>query len=158
MTAVTISGTFSKDERPNNGLEAIAQDLITNQLGRHVVIGIVQFAGATMAGPNEPLVPRAKFLAIEPLTDDAADQGRQILDQARKQRGLGLLAESLFDVPVDPGYREPAAEFDGQAPFPGTDPDDGGVPEPSAEELMAERREAKEREAREAEQDGGESS
>ncbi|MET8908366.1 hypothetical protein [Micromonospora sp. NPDC004551] len=137
MTAVTISGTFNKDERPNNGLETIAEDLIGNQLGRHVVVGIVQFAGASMAGPNEPLVPRVKFLAIEPLTADAADQGRQILDQARKLRGLGLIAETLFDAAADPVDQAddagPAAS--GEPIIPGTG-DDGPVSERKRDEWL----------------------
>ena len=138
MTAVTISGTFSKDERPNNGLEEIAQDLITNQLGRHVVVGIVQFAGASMSGPNEPLVPRVKFLAIEPLSADAADQGRQILDQARKLRGLGLIAETLFDAAADPDDRPPVDDgpaAGGEPTIPGAD-QDGPVSERRRDEWL----------------------
>lgn len=128
MTAVTISGTFSKDERPSNGLEEIAEEIVGNQLGRYVVIGIVQFAGASMAGPGEPLVPRVKFLALEPLFEDAADQGRQMLDQARKLRNLGPLAETLFDAAADPADR-PVDPDDGDPTIPGTDPDDGPVSE-----------------------------
>lgn len=120
MTAVTISGTFSKDERPQNGLEEISADLLKDQFARHVVVGVVQFAGANVPGPGEPTIPRVKFVAIEPLTDDAADQARQILDQARKQRGLDLVAQTLFDDPA------------------GSDDEDDGVPPPSGEELTAE--------------------
>lgn len=146
MTAVTISGTFSKDERPNNGLERIADDLISNQLGRHVVIGIVQFAGATIPGPGEPLSPRVKFLAIEPLADDAADQGRQMLDQARKLVNLGPVAETLFDAVadvddrpgVDPGPSAAGGNLPGadEPTIPGVDPDDGPVSERRRDEWL----------------------
>lgn len=91
MTAVTIAPTFGKNERPSNGLEAICASLIKDQLGRHFVVGVVQFAGSSRPGPNEPEIPRVKFLAIEPLVGDAAEQVSQILDQAREQRGLGLV-------------------------------------------------------------------
>lgn len=152
MTAVNLSGTWTKDERPNNGLEEIAQDLIAHQLRRHVVIGIVTFAGSTRPGPGEPESPRVKFLAIEPLFDDAAEQGRQMLDQARKLRNLGLLAESLFDVPAE--GPAPAADVprpgDGQPTIPGSDP----VPEASGAELLAEHREAREARKRKQGKDG----
>lgn len=98
MTAVTISGSFSKDSRPNNGLETISDELLSNQLGRHYVVGLVQFAGGSIPGPGEATVPRVKFVAIEPLAGDAADQARQILDQARKGRELGSVEETLFDA------------------------------------------------------------
>jgi len=147
MTAVTISGTFSKDERPNNGLERIAEELIRNQLGRHVVVGIVTFAGATIPGPGEPLSPRVKFLAIEPLSEDAAEQGRQMLDQARKLVSLGPVAETLFDAAADPvdrpqvddgpaaaGRNLPGAE---EPTIPGVDPgDDGPVSERRRDEWL----------------------
>ncbi|WP_435589588.1 hypothetical protein [Micromonospora aurantiaca (nom. illeg.)] len=146
MTAVTISGTFSKDERPNNGLERIADDLIRNQLGRHVVVGIVQFAGATIPGPGEPLSPRVKFLAIEPLCDDAAEQGRQMLDQARKLVNLGPVAETLFDAVADvddrpgadPGPHPAAGNLPGadEPTIPGVDPDDGPVSERRRDEWL----------------------
>lgn len=144
MTAVTIAPTFGKNERPSNGLEAICGQLITDQLGRHFVVGVVQFAGSSRPGPNEPEIPRVKFLAIEPLKDDAAEQVSQILDQARKERGLGL----VDDIPS-------VGELTGQAAFDfdGLDDDerevrlgpDGEheVPPPSGEEILAERAEAK---------------
>lgn len=118
MTAVTISGTFGKDERPQNGLETISDNLLADQFARHVVVGVVQFAGANLPGPGENLIPRVKFVAIEPLGDDAADQARQILDQARKLRGLDQIEATLFDHLADG--------------------DDDQVPEASGEELTAE--------------------
>jgi hypothetical protein len=147
-TPVTISGTFSKDSRPSNGLENISAELIKDQLGLHYVVGVIQFAGASVPGPNEPLVPRVKFLGIEPLKGTAADEAKRILDDARKTRGLGLMQDAL-----------PAADpLDGQQAFDFDGPDDGEprrvgevrlgpdgeheVPEASAEELLAEREEA----------------
>jgi hypothetical protein len=147
MTAVTISGTFGKNERPSNGLEEIADQLIKDQLGRHFVVGVVQFAGASVPGPNEPLVPRVKFLAIEPLESGslAAKDAERILDGARKHRGLGQLEDTVASDPV-------AFEFDEDGKVSATWKDgepetrlgaDGEhqVPEASAEELQAEREE-----------------
>ena len=137
-TPVTISGTFSKDSRPSNGLEEISDQLIKDQLGLHYVVGVVQFAGASVPGPNEPLVPRVKFLGIEPLAGDAAEQAKQILDAARKGRGLGRMEESI------PAQDAPLFDFDGDGhpTIPGETrlgPDgEREVPEPSGEEVVAE--------------------
>jgi len=145
QTPVTISGTFSRDSRPSNGLEEISAELIKDQLGLHYVVGVVQFAGASVPGPNEPLVPRVKFLGIEPLKGAAADEAKRILDEARKGRGLGRMEESI------PARDEALFDFDGDG-HP-TIPDQTGetrlgpdgereVPPPSGEEILAERAEA----------------
>lgn len=129
MTTVTLRGTFSKDERPSNGLEQIADDLLKDQFGTHYVVGVVQFAGSNRPGPGEHEVPAVKFLGIEPLVGEAAESAKKILDDARKTRGLGRMEESI------PTQDAPLFDFDG----------DGKpvVPEASAEELMAERAEEK---------------
>ncbi len=141
MPAVTLSGTFGKNERPSNGLEEIADELVKDQLKRHYVVGVVQFAGATVPGPNEELVPRVKFLAIEPLSGEAAEGVQRVLDGARKARGLGI----VDDIPAATG------EMAGQdSLFDFGDPDEDAdepvdvnasgepVPPPSGEELTAE--------------------
>jgi hypothetical protein len=142
---VTIRGTFKKDSRPSNGLETIAGELIADKHGQHYVVGVVKWAGGNLNEEGE-LVPAAKFLAIEPLTGAAVDAAKRILDDARRARGLGR-AEDDFAKPADPTL----FDFDG--------PDDGEprqvgevrltgdgpreVPEPSAEEIQAERAESK---------------
>jgi hypothetical protein len=143
MTAVTIRPTFSKDARPSNGLEEIADDLLKDQFGTHYVVGIVQFAGGSLPGPGEHLVPAVKFLGIEPLSGDAAEQAQQILDQARKARGLGRMEDAI------PAQEPTLFDFDEEG-HPSANPEtrlgpDGPreVPPPSAEEIQAERAEAK---------------
>lgn len=113
--AVNISGTFKKDTRPSNGLEAIAEDLIKDELRRHVVVGVVELHMVKKA-PGEAPIPTVRFVAIEPLHGDAEDQGRQMLNQARNGRGLSIVPESLFDMPADVTNAE-TADDDG----PGTD-------------------------------------
>lgn len=146
-TPVTIAGTFSKDSRPSNGLEEISSELIKDQLGLHYVVGVVQFAGASVPGPNEPLVPRVKFLGIEPLKGTASEEAKRILDEARKGRGLGRMEEAipaadpaLFDFD-GPGDGEPRQI--GEVRLTGDGPRE--VPPPSAEEVLAERAETKAR-------------
>lgn len=97
MPGVNISGTFKKDSRPDNGLESIAEDLIHNELRRHVVVGVVELHMVKKAPGEEP-IPTVRFVAIEPLEGDAADQGRQMLNQARGGRGRAVVPEGLFDM------------------------------------------------------------
>ena len=107
MTAVNISGTFKKDERPNNGLEAIAAQLLKDDLAQHVVVGVVQFHASKKAGPGEPYTPTVHFNAIEPLTGDAADEARLLLNAARTVRGMDAMPATLFDAdaaPADPEW------------------------------------------------------
>lgn len=145
MTTVTLRGTFSKDERPSNGLEAIADDLLKDQFGTHYVVGIVQFAGSNRPGPGEHEVPAVKFLGIEPLTGEAAGTASMLLDQARKARGLGRMEDSLPDV--DPalfdfdGDGHPSISEEAVTRLGADGPHE--VPPASAEEELAERAEAK---------------
>lgn len=120
MTAVKISGTFRKDGRPDNGLESVSEVLVKDEMQRHVVVGIVEVARVSKERGEEP-IPTVKFVAIEPLHGDAEDQGRQMLDQARKLRGLGQVELTLFDA-GDSTDRDPGAgPWPGDADFKATD-------------------------------------
>lgn len=114
--AVNISGTFKKDTRPNNGLEAIAEELVRDELARHVVIGIVELH-KVVKEPGEAPRPTVHFVAIEPLRGDAEGQGRQMLNQARNARGLSIVPEGLFDMP-DEDDQAPAAAGDEEPQLP----------------------------------------
>lgn len=144
MTAVTIRGTFKKDSRPNNGLESIAGQLQQNKIKQHFVVGVVKYAGASVS-EDGITTPAAKFLAIEPLDGDDAKAVEEILDRARKVRGLGIVG----DIPAG-GQLAGQAEFE----FDAEDDDEPSetrlgpdgpreVPPPSGEELLAAREEAK---------------
>lgn len=115
MTAVKISGTFKKDGRPDNGLESVSEILVKDEMQRHVVVGIVEVARVSKERGEEP-IPTVKFVAIEPLHGDAEEQGRQMLDHARKLRGLGQVELTLFDAGTagDGPDRDPTA-----GPWPG---------------------------------------
>jgi hypothetical protein len=144
MTAVTIRPTFSKDTRPGNGLEEIADELIADKIKVHYVVGVLKWAGGSLDDEGA-ITPAVKFLGIEPVTGDAAEQAKQILDQARKQRGLGRMEDAI--PAVDPAL----FDFDGdgrpklsEAAESRLGPDGPHeVPPPSADEVMAERAEAK---------------
>lgn len=144
MTAVTIRPTFSKDTRPSNGLEAIADDLIADKHEVHYVVGTVTWAGGSI-DLDGAITPAVKFLGIEPLTGDLADQAKTVLDAARKARGLGRMEDNL--PPIETALFE--FDSDGHPTIPeaaetrlGGD-GDHVVPPPSGEEILAEREEAK---------------
>ncbi len=132
MTVVNISGTFSKDKRPDNGLDAIADKLKADHFLRVAVVGIVEYHGYhDIVGRPESL--SVKFAAIEPLSGDADDQARQMLDQARKERGLGQVELTLFEAADDGEGKDPTA-----GPWPGDAdyqaPAEGAGEDPPAEE------------------------
>ncbi|BCJ45347.1 hypothetical protein GCM10010168_86160 [Actinoplanes ianthinogenes] len=148
MTAVKLKGTFSKNERDSNGLEDIAPDLVKNEFGRYVVVGIVEQHKVTKE-PGEAPIPTARFVAIEVARDADEAMARGILDRARKSRGLADLADTLFNAPRESydfdggeGGRAPA-ELDGQMEMRLGPDGEHQVPEASGEEILAEREEAK---------------
>ena len=113
MTAVKLSGTFRKDDRPDNGLEDIATGLVKDEFTRHVVVGVVEPHKVTKE-PGEAPVPTVRFVAIEPLDGDSADAARALLNGARRRRGMTDLADTLFDagVVVDPRLDDDVLEFE----------------------------------------------
>jgi len=144
MTAVKIKGTFSKNERDSNGLEDISHDLVKNEFTRYLVVGMVEQHKVTKE-PGEAPIPTARFVAIEVARGDDEETARRILDTARKARGLGNIADTLFTAaPADFNFDGPPAEMPGQQELVRIGPDgEHVVPPASAEELMAERAEAK---------------
>ena len=151
MPAVKFKGTVSKNESENNGLEEIANSLVKNEFARHVVVGIVELHKVTK-DPGEPPIPTVRFFAVEPVDGDDEITVKQLLDKARKQRGLGNIADTLFDSkPSDFDFDGPATgrtEIEGQMELSTGEtrmgPDgEHEVPPPSAEEIAAELAEAK---------------
>lgn len=151
MTAVKFKGTVSKNESENNGLEAVADRLVKNEFGRHVIVGIVELHKITK-DPGETPVPTVRFFAVEPVDGDDELLAKELLDRARKARGMGNIVDSLFDAkPEDFNYDGPAGrstEVEGQMEL-GTGETRLGpdgpheVAEKSVEEELAEREEAK---------------
>lgn len=156
MTTVNLSGTWSEKQRPNNGLERVADYVHGNRLSRIPIVGYVEFHQYTEKLTGNVLTVAAP--AIEPaLAADGSDptgageQIWQILDQIRKANGKGSVADTLFSVAQEafdfdrPGD-EPAAELDGQQEIRLGPDGPHEVPPKSAEEELAERAEAKEKE------------
>lgn len=134
---VNISATFTKEERPRNGLDAIADKLVDEQLqhAQYVVVATVSPKFVKLVAEDGTKTPTIRFDAIEVLEEQSAiDAARQLLVERYQERtghDPQLPLSFGVDGPDGDGERE--------------------VPEASGEELLAERREA-----REAEQaDGG---
>lgn len=167
---VNLSGTFSEKQRPNNGLEKVAQYLNRHRLTRVPVAGYVEWHthGESRTGERMAVVLPAvepgiasdgSVIAGLPVDEgyptDAGGQIMWLLDMLRRRGGQGAVADTLFSVPAseihhDEDDEEPEPRFEGEDPIPGADPvvrmgPDGPrmVPPASGEEIMAEREEAK---------------
>jgi hypothetical protein len=95
---VNIAGTFKKDQREYNGLEAIASKLIDDPLTRRVVVGVVETKRIVrdMAdGGTETAVVR--FVHLEAVDGDQGEQAKQMLAKAYTERTGGQADETLFD-------------------------------------------------------------
>lgn len=148
---VNISGTFSKKQRPNNGLETIEDYLNANRLSRVAFVGYAEWHGhnETTTGEATAVV----IAAIEPgmLPDGSDPDGYDaqiftLLDQLRRRRQIGAVADTLFSVPksVIHSSADDDEELPGQMELTRMGPDgEHTVPEASGEEIIAARDEAK---------------
>jgi hypothetical protein len=109
LTAVTIRPTFSKDTRPSNGLEDIAEKLLADNHAVHYVVGVITFSGGSV-DEDGAITPAVKFLGLEPLSGPGADDAKRILDNARKTRGLGRMEDQI------PAPDVALFDFDGEQP------------------------------------------
>lgn len=94
---VNISGTMAKDQKPNNGLDAIAEKLNANRLQRVAVVAIIEYHGFHQVR-GKPDSISVSFAAIEPLFDKDDTMARTLLDKARRERGLGSAELTLFEL------------------------------------------------------------
>jgi len=112
---VKISGTFSKENRESNGLDAIRDELIGRPLERVVVAAIVETRSfATDVTGGGITIPTVRFIAIEPVTGADAATLRDILDRARAARTGQRVDPTLMDALAEddlaggrPAFSEP---------------------------------------------------
>lgn len=95
MTAVKIKGTFKKDSRPNNGLEAIAEEILKDEFTQWTCVVVLQFHTSSKARGEAPS-PTVELVAIEPVFNEAGTTARELMNQARRERGKDNLPETLF--------------------------------------------------------------
>jgi hypothetical protein len=153
MPTVNISGTWSEKQRPNNGLERVADLIHGNRIIRVPVVGYIEYHQWTEKLTGDVLTVAIPVVEAT-LADDGSDplgRGKQtleLIDELRKERGVG----SVDDVPTHSGELANQMPFD----FDGPEGDERGEPEtrlgpdgehvvppPSAEEVAAEVAEAK---------------
>ena len=94
---VNIKGTFKKDDRPNDGLEQIRQELIASPYERRVVVGVVRVHRIVTTTEDGITVPTVKFDNIEALEGDAAKEAWELVAEAYENRTGNPIRGSLFD-------------------------------------------------------------
>lgn len=107
MSAVNISGTFSKDQRPFNGLEAIVDDLLdeTKQRDSYIVIAEIRPHAYKFRADDGVKTPTVRVDHIE-VVAEAADikTMRELLERIYAARTGDSKPASMFD---DYGDGEP---------------------------------------------------
>lgn len=110
---VKISGTMTKDTEPDNGLDGeVGDKLHANPMARIAVTALIELHGYHRV-KGKPEYISARFVAIEAAQGEDDITVRNMLDAARKSRGLGPTSLTLFDATPDD---------EAQGPWPG-DPD-----------------------------------
>ncbi len=141
---IKFHGSWTKDELPNIGItDELAEHLRTHRLTRVPFNGILEYD--EFRDPTaKPKSHVFRIVALEPaMADDGTDPDRrgeqtlQMIDQARKERSLLPVEQTLFDHP--PGGWDDDDE-DGEPGGQMRLGQDGphAVPPPSGEELTAE--------------------
>lgn len=117
--AVNIKGTFKKDDKPNNGLEAISKELSGRPHERRIAIVIVRPARTVIDHADGTVTPTVQIDNIEALTGDDAKSAWELLANAYESRtGNPMPPQSLFD---GPGTGD---TLEGQDALPGMTTDD----------------------------------
>jgi hypothetical protein len=155
VTTVNISGTFSEKQKANNGLTKVAGLIHDKRTSRVQIVGWVEFHSYTEKLTGEVLTVAVPV--IESVLDadgkDTHGWGEAVMDmidELRKERGLGAAAEVPFHSGELGGQIEFDFDGDGKVSVSEAEPEtrlgpDGEheVPPASAEEELAERAEAK---------------
>jgi len=149
-TRVQIKGTFSVKKRENNGLNRVAELMNRDRLARVPIVGYVEFVRHVDTRDGDEMT--VEMIVVEPVIDadgtdpnGFADQVKEMIEVVRKGAGKASVADTLFsgqenaklDAKLD-------GQLEGQLAI-------DSIPEPSGEEIMAERAEAREK----ARQDDG---
>jgi hypothetical protein len=126
--SVNISATFKKDERPRNGLEAIAGKLVDDDLQHeeYVIVAIIRPKFFKVVAEDGERTPTIRLDHVEVMVDEAAAKtARELLKDRYKDR------TGKDDTPPPDLFSSGGVRV---------------VPPPSAEEIAAEARERREAE------------
>lgn len=134
MTAVKLQGTFKKDQREFNGLEAIADELIAHPHKRYVIVALVECVGYDVDfADGGTKTPKVRLVAVEAMEGDHAATAQKYLDESYNGRtGKTAPPPTLFDdsdpedeaedqgdEPGQPAVADGAPEADGAGNWPG---------------------------------------
>lgn len=153
MTTVNLSGTFSEKQKANNGLTKVAALIRKDRTVRVPIVGWIEYHQWTEKLTGDVLTVAVPVVEAVVDSDGKDTHGwgeavMDMIDELRKERGLG----SAHEVPFHSGELGGQIEFDfdgdGHPVVPEAEtrlgPDgEHVVPEPSGEEILAEREEAK---------------
>jgi hypothetical protein len=96
-------GTFKKDERVNNGLEAVREQLIegARKPGNktHLVVGMVTVKRVTFDAEDGIETPVVKFVGLEVVDGfDGAEDARKLFEKVHRGRTGTDLGPDLIDA------------------------------------------------------------
>ena len=101
MTAVNISGTFSKDQRPFCGLESIADELLdeTKGMASYMVVAEIRPHSYVYRAEDGTKIPTVRFTHVEVCLDEADMKAVQALltKLYAARTGSDMPAELPFD-------------------------------------------------------------
>jgi len=100
MTAVNLSGSFKRDERPFNGIEAIAEELLDEKLGHESYFVVAEIKPHTYVyhADDGSKIPTVRFTHIEVVhTDDDEKAVKALLNRYYTERTGGEMPATLFD-------------------------------------------------------------
>lgn len=119
---VALQAKFKKDNQENDGLERLAQELVTRPYERRVVIGIIRPVRAVVNHLDGTTQTTVRFDHIEvPLPEDAKAV-LEILGAAYEERtGNPMPPESLFDRERLDDGPDDEDEAEGDPVIPGLD-------------------------------------
>lgn len=119
--AIKISGSYKKDERAYNGLEAIAKDLIEEPHTEHYIIakvGCLRIAEEIEDGGSKTVTVKLKHIEVMLSNKDETD-AKKIFERAAKARLGEVPQQTLFEDHAD-------VDAEGEAGEPGDEGTDGG--------------------------------
>lgn len=96
---VAIQARFRKDDRPNDGLQEISQELIKKPYERRIVIGLVRPVRSIHNYEDGTQTPTIKFEHIEAIVDEeAVKEAWQLLAERYEERtGNPMPPLTFFD-------------------------------------------------------------
>lgn len=96
---VNIKAKFSKDDRHNDGLQRVTEELAARPYERRIVVGVVRPVRTVINHEDGTRTPTVTFDNIEVLDGDtdAEKEAWELLSEAYEQRTGNPLSRSFFD-------------------------------------------------------------